>query len=818
MVAKKRFVLEFTADAKKAAAGVKEVDKGMASLSTQAKRLGTSLASGFALDRIVNFGKQIVGAAEESQKVAAQTDAVLKSMGLSATVAADDIAGLADEISKKTGIDDEAIQSSQNLLLTFGQVAKSAGQAGGVFERATLAATDLSVAFGKDLASSTIMVGKALNDPIAGLTALNRVGVQFTAQQKEQIKAMVETGNTLGAQTLLLEELEAQVGGSAEAQATATDKMKVAWENVQEEMGTKLLPIVNSVSDAFTGLLEGPAGGLAAGIGAVGVVVGGLGAAAGTAIGPIRTAREALASMGTAGAKTDVALGKLGRGLAKGGLVVGGMLLLKEALDQVFGEVGPVAADAEKLATSLEKVGRTGQVSGELANVAGEDWGKLRDAFNMLNKPGILDQAESSVDSFVSTVTLGLADQETGVESARQKWEDFDTALAGIATEDPAKAFELLTTAAEGMGISVDSAKSKLPEYSDAVDAAKNAANDAATPTDEYGRSLDEVGDSAAEAADLVQEYSDTLRATFDPLFGAINAQDKLAESQQGLREAQADLNTAVAEHGVNSDQAREAQEKLTDAEQTAREAVIDLDSAAQELNTRIADGTVKVDEARSRFITMATQMGFTSAEADAMADQFGLTTAAAQTLGATDPNVQVTQTGAAPTRDLMNRVTAAVNAIPGRKTVTISADGNSAIVTANGVKRYIDGLTGRIRIVSYTVPGTQTFGGRQAEGGVVPQYMQAGGINWNPGPGPRGTDTVPAWLTPGEMILTKDHQRTLFNAIDDGRLGGGSQRIAVTLGAAPGGDRAMSELVMYLVRRGVIQLNVNGQQVAAGR
>ena len=48
------------------------------------------------------------------------------------------------------------------------------------------------------------MVGKALNDPLKGLTALSRIGVQFTAQQQEQIKAMVEVGDVAGAQKIIL--------------------------------------------------------------------------------------------------------------------------------------------------------------------------------------------------------------------------------------------------------------------------------------------------------------------------------------------------------------------------------------------------------------------------------------------------------------------------------------------------------------------------------------------------------------------------------------------------------------------------------------
>jgi phage-related minor tail protein len=96
-------------------------------------------------------------------------------------------------------------------LLTFGNVS------GEAFDRAQMAAVNLSARLGQDLQSSAVQVGKALNDPIKGVTALGRVGVSFTEQQKEQIKAMTKVGDVAGAQSLILAQLEKQYGGSAEA-------------------------------------------------------------------------------------------------------------------------------------------------------------------------------------------------------------------------------------------------------------------------------------------------------------------------------------------------------------------------------------------------------------------------------------------------------------------------------------------------------------------------------------------------------------------------------------------------------------------------
>ena len=118
-------------------------------------------------------------------------------------------------------------------------------------DEAIKAAVDLSAAGFGSVESSSKMLGKALNDPIQGISALSRAGVQFTDQQKDQIKTMVESGDVLGAQKLIMAELTSQVGGAAEAQATASDKLAVAWGNIKESIGEKLLPVLDRVANWF---------------------------------------------------------------------------------------------------------------------------------------------------------------------------------------------------------------------------------------------------------------------------------------------------------------------------------------------------------------------------------------------------------------------------------------------------------------------------------------------------------------------------------------------------------------------------------------
>lgn len=236
----------------------RELKGGFDSSERSAHRWGTSIAKFAGLAALgigaagavaVKFGMDFVEAAEDAQKVTRQTNAVLKSTGGVANVTANEVANLAEQLSLKAGIDDELIQSGENVLLTFTNIRNEVGRGNDIFNQATTAALDMSVALGQDMQSSVIQLGKALNDPVRGITALRRVGVAFTEQQQDQIKALVESGDLLGAQKIILAELTKEFGGSAAAQATASGKIRVALGNVAEKIGTLLLPYVERFSN-----------------------------------------------------------------------------------------------------------------------------------------------------------------------------------------------------------------------------------------------------------------------------------------------------------------------------------------------------------------------------------------------------------------------------------------------------------------------------------------------------------------------------------------------------------------------------------------
>ena len=199
-----------------------------------------------------------IAQAMEAEKVDAQLNAVLKSTGGVAGLTADELDNMAMSLSRVTAVEDETIKRGEALLLTFTKVGRE------VFPQAIESALDMSAALGQDLQSSVIQLGKALNDPIQGVTALRRVGVSFTEDQQEMIKSLVESGKTLEAQQFILGELQTEFGGAAEAAGSTfagdVEKAKNSVGNLGEEIGKGLIPLLQkgtkeavSFVDALTG-------------------------------------------------------------------------------------------------------------------------------------------------------------------------------------------------------------------------------------------------------------------------------------------------------------------------------------------------------------------------------------------------------------------------------------------------------------------------------------------------------------------------------------------------------------------------------------
>ncbi|TDQ63565.1 tail length tape measure protein [Maritalea mobilis] len=213
--------------------GLKNAQTGSEKFAFAAKRAFKVVAIGAAAAAagIAVASKSFLSASIAQEKSVKQLEAVLKSTKQVAGLTSKELQKMASAMQSVTTYGDETVIEAQSLLLTFTKIGRDA------FPQALEATLNVATAMGTDLKSAALQVGKALNDPVLGMTALSRSGIQFTEQQKKVVKELVETGRVAEAQKIILRELETQFGGSARA--------------ARDTMGGALTGLSNAFGDLF---------------------------------------------------------------------------------------------------------------------------------------------------------------------------------------------------------------------------------------------------------------------------------------------------------------------------------------------------------------------------------------------------------------------------------------------------------------------------------------------------------------------------------------------------------------------------------------
>jgi len=215
-----------------------KMNKAFGKVADAAKVAGAAIATGFTA--MVANG---VSGAMEAEDAAAQLDAVLESTAGAAGMTKEALIKMGDAMELTTKFSSEQVQAGEAILLTFTGIGKK------TFPDATKAAADMAQALGTDVSSQAMVLGKALNDPVAGISKLTKVGVVFTDEQKKQVTAMAEAGDVAGAQKIILAELNKEFGGSAEAAGgTLSGKLiilKNAFGAVSEKIVSALMPYLD---------------------------------------------------------------------------------------------------------------------------------------------------------------------------------------------------------------------------------------------------------------------------------------------------------------------------------------------------------------------------------------------------------------------------------------------------------------------------------------------------------------------------------------------------------------------------------------------
>lgn len=177
------------------------------------------------------------------------------------TTTVDKLEDVAMALEKTTAFSHVNIEAAQAILLTYHAIGND------TFPQATQATLDIAASMGTTATQAALQLGKALDDPIRGITNLRRVGIVFNDAVTQQVKTLMQQNNVLAAQKVILDQVESQFGGTASAMAQTfqgrLDQLSNAWNDLIIELGTpiinELAPMLQTAADAvytFTGALQ----------------------------------------------------------------------------------------------------------------------------------------------------------------------------------------------------------------------------------------------------------------------------------------------------------------------------------------------------------------------------------------------------------------------------------------------------------------------------------------------------------------------------------------------------------------------------------
>lgn len=243
---KMRIVAENAADraVKQFATSVGKVDKKVSKLGGSLKALSGLALGAFAVQgirKMNDFVGDSIKLAQAQQDAEKKVADVIRATGNAAGYTAEQIKAMASSLQNQTKYGDEAILEMQSILLTFKNVS------GDVFSGASMAVLDMATVMQTDLKSAAIQLGKALNDPVLGASAMSRAGIQFTEAQKEMMKEMVATNRIAEAQKMILDEIAGQMGGTA---AGAADTYSGKLQQLSNKYGDLREDIGEAVMDS----------------------------------------------------------------------------------------------------------------------------------------------------------------------------------------------------------------------------------------------------------------------------------------------------------------------------------------------------------------------------------------------------------------------------------------------------------------------------------------------------------------------------------------------------------------------------------------
>lgn len=710
----------------RASYSMRTIDKAVTNGVRNVAKYGAVAAAGLAYVAL-NLAKT----AEDAQVADRAMLQVATSMGLFGTETqsvVDRLTALASKQQMQLGIDEDIIKATQTKLLTFKNLAITADEVGGAFDRTTMAAMDLAAAGFGEAEQNAVALGKALNDPIKGITALGRAGVTFTEQEKEKIKALVESGKMLEAQDTLLKAIETQVGGTALASAKATDRIRLAFGEVAESLGAVLLPYFERLATYIETTVVPYVQNLADVIGEDG-----LGAALKIVGGDILDVIGDMDAFGNTVYGLVAAFVALKFAVMAYNVVIG----LATALGIAFTAANPFAWIAAAIAVVVVAIiamyikfqwfrdGVNAIINAIIEStevwINAFIWGynKIIDGFNLLIKAANYFGAGLTEIERVGTVAFGRVGN-AGAAAAAKAQAAF--IASGVSIQQYMRLLDKAAGKADdppvptGVGAAVKTVQEKLKEYRQAVikavDANKSLTDsmqgvkdaqqrviDAGDDITDSMRSLDKAGRDVTKAiANVGKAQEDTAQARIDyqkSIDATTKAQTKLSASTLEVKKAQDAFNEAVNGYGASSKQGKDAQRELSESQRDAERSTYDAEKAQYDLIEAEAElAAVRSDATSTPQMIREAEIALAEAKLDLIEAQIEQTDSQVAVTDATDQYDQMLN-GVKEDSDIYKDLLAELNEAKANEEAAIEAVTSARIAETDALKGIAEALAG---------------------------------------------------------------------------------------------------------------------------
>lgn len=426
-------------------------------------------------------------------------------------------------------------------------------------------------------------------------------------------------------------------------------------------------------------------------------------------------------------------------------------------------------------AQGVDTVNQLGFVQNALAQLTG---GK-----GVGGLPGVGEAAKQAANALGQGFSSGAGKAAKAARSAGRGSKEAAKEIKTLTdyVSDLAGVFKTAFEIRFGLEQSLDAVAEGWQKMADSAEDAQESIRDATQELIEADATI-----GSLKAANNTLEYQLTVAQQYGDVLRATEILAEIAENNADITDEQKKRIKTEKELAKAQAAAIPSLDGQTEGSREQRDMVLGLVKSYQEQVAALANSGLsqqevarRTQELKNQFIAQLTQMGYNRAEIERYAASFDDLTAAILRV---PRNITVNADTSPAQRAIdefmaknENRAVGVGLSTPGGGT-TYGQGYDAGEAYRQGWELAMSKRRTLTR-VDASVPGGKAYstdGGANwffSKGGSVPQYRASGGGMGHPG-GPKGTDTIPAWLTPGEFVMQRSAVQSMglpfMNAVNN--------------------------------------------------